>query len=230
MFGITDLSSYLIGVIVIIILPGPNSLYCLTATIAQGKWAGVKAMLGIIIGDSLLIIATVLGAGTVLRMYPEIFHGLKLLGGAYLAYLGLRLLSAGYQGFSMRHQAFKEARQLRELSQANPSQSDRTNTTDQAHPFYRALSLSLTNPKAILFFLSFFVQFADPNYPHPLVTFLALALILQAVSFCYLSLLIIGGVHIAGRLSHYVWPKILGNFLVGALFVAFGVKLWLSQL
>ncbi|MDO5051035.1 MAG: LysE family transporter [Moraxella equi] len=63
--------------------------------------------------------------------------------------------------------------------------------------FCRSLSLSLTNPKAILFFLSFFVQFVRPDYDKPFLNFFILAVILQLVSFLYLLLLVVSGKKLA---------------------------------
>src|SRR3546814_6995300 len=58
-------------------------------------------------------------------------------------------------------------------------------------PFHRALTISLLNPKAILFFLSFFIQFVDRSYPYPALSFVVLGLIAQIASFAYLSTLIL---------------------------------------
>ena len=62
MFGITDLTTYLIGTIAIILLPGPNSIYCLTVAGQHGVKAAYRAVGGILLGDTLLILATALGA------------------------------------------------------------------------------------------------------------------------------------------------------------------------
>lgn len=214
-FGITDIITYTIGVIFVIVLPGPNSLYCLSVAAAHGKKSGIQAMSGTLLGDTLLIIATVLGAGTLLRLYPVVFDGIKLLGGGYLSYLGIRLLIGAYHTYRHRHKV--------------AHQSPTFHATQQNY-FYRALSLSLTNPKAILFFLSFFMPFADPSYPYPFLTFFMLALILQTVSFCYLLLLVFSGQTLAIKFSRIPWLMISSMALVGVLFMSFGVNLWLSQL
>lgn len=60
-------------------------------------------MAGVLIGDSLLMLATVLGAGTLLKIYPAVFDGIKLIGGGYLAYLGIRLIIGAYHTFKNRH-------------------------------------------------------------------------------------------------------------------------------
>lgn len=64
-------------------------------------------------------------------------------------------------------------------------------------PYRRALVVSLLNPKAILFFISFFVQFVDPSYAHPVLSFLTLGAWAQLFSFTYLSVLIFSGTFLA---------------------------------
>lgn len=61
----------------------------------------------------------------------------------------------------------------------------------------RALVISLLNPKAILFLLSFFVQFIDPSYDTPAVPFLILSAIIMVFSALYLSALIFAGARLA---------------------------------
>lgn len=216
MFGITDIVAYMVGVVIIIALPGPNSLYCLSVSAADGRRAGTQAMVGILLGDTILILATVLGAGTLLKLYPSVFDMIKLVGGAYLAYLGSRLLLGAYQTFNNRHAIAGKS--------FSPKQSAQQNY------FYRALSLSLTNPKAILFLLSFFVQFVNPAYAYPFLTFFILALLLQMVSFAYLTLLIFSGKVLAEKFGSRPW-LIIGSMVgVGCLFIWFGVKLWIAEL
>lgn len=215
MFGITDIVAYVAGVFAIILLPGPNSLYCLTVS-ATSKKAGVGAMLGILLGDTVLILATVLGAGTVLKLYPMVFHVIKLVGGGYLAYLGVRLLMSARITLIQRQSVDFE-------TVVQPSATPKG-------AFYKALSLSLTNPKAILFFLSFFLPFVDPTYPNPALSFTILGVILQVVSAMYLSSLILFG----GLLVETFKGKRLINSgalaVVGGLFLWFAINLWRASL
>jgi leucine efflux protein len=92
-------------------------------------------------------------------------------------------------------------------------------------PFRRALLISLLNPKAILFFVSFFIQFVDPGYAWPALSFLLLGAILQVFSALYLTGLIFGGRYLA---AHFARRRRLTAGLtagVGAVFIAFSVKL-----
>ena len=96
---------------------------------------------------------TALGAASLLRTYPALFMVVKYAGAAYLAWVGLNLLWAA----------------IAEVAQPDAPAACECASTLQApahlqHPFKRALVISLLNPKAILFLLSFFVQFIDPTY------------------------------------------------------------------
>lgn len=217
MYGITDLTAYILGTIAIILLPGPNSLYCLSVAAAHGIGKGYRAIAGIFVGDGILILVTVFGAGSLLKLYPSLFNAIKLIGGLYLMYLGVKLLIGAYHTFSQRMI----------LAQATPKL---TIPATHQNYFYRAMLLSLTNPKAILFFLSFFVQFVDPSYEHPLLSFLLLAVILQCISFAYLSVLAFAGQGLARRFNRHPLLIVLSMSLVGLLFIGFAIKLWQAQL
>ena len=217
MFGITDLPTYLIGAIAVILLPGPNSMYCLAVAGQHGVKAAYRAVGGILLGDCVLLAATALGAGALLKAVPELFHAVKLVGGLYLAYIGWNLL----RGAVKKWQAyFRPSETLAQVQNASAPQ----------HVFKRALLLSLTNPKAILFLLSFFVQFINPAYAHPGLTFLALVLILQIISFVYLSVLVFAGFHLTQVFRRHQKTAAVGMGMVGAAFIGFAVKMWTATL
>lgn len=217
MFGITDLSAYIIGAIAIVLLPGPNSMYCLTVASRHGMRAAYQVVAAILLGDAILILATVLGAGTALKLYPALFHGIRLFGGLYLAYLGWNLIQAAVKKWH--------------LNTSTLAAADSPNSKAEPSPqgiFGRALMLSLTNPKAILFFLSFFVPFVDPSYPNPALSFLILALILQAISFTYLNVLVFSGYRLTQAFRERVKLSATAMGLVGLMFIGFAVKMWLG--
>jgi leucine efflux protein len=95
----------------------------------------------------------------------------------------------------------------------------------ERNPFRRSFGISLLNPKAILFFVSFFIQFVRPGYAYPAIGFLVLGLVLQVVSALYLSMLIFGGRFLAGQFQRRRKLAAAGAGGVGALFVGFSIKL-----
>ncbi|MDO4683954.1 MAG: leucine efflux protein LeuE [Lautropia sp.] len=222
MLGIIDLPTYLIGTLAVILLPGPNSMFCLAMAARQGVAAGYRAAAGIIVGDGILILATILGAGTLFKLYPPVFDAIRLVGGLYLAYIGWGLLRVAVRhGRSLSSGSSGEAVSAGSTLASGEPRIER-------HVFKRALLLSLTNPKAILFFLSFFVQFVDPAYPHPFLSFAVLALILQVISFSYLNLLIFAGQRLAQAFMARRHLALVGSAAVGVLFIGFAVRMWLS--
>ncbi len=205
--GITDLWTFVIGTVLIVLLPGPNSLFVLSTAAAKGVADGYRAALGIFIGDLILMLLSALGVASLLRTEPMLFMGLKYAGAAYLCWLGLSMLLAAWRRLGAQQE---EANKEQKLS---------------SRPTRKALLLSLSNPKAILFFVSFFIQFVEPSYAHPGLSFLALGIIVQIVSMLYLSVLIFTGARLA------IWfhsrQRLVTGALtgVGAMFVSFGVKL-----
>ncbi|WP_336942961.1 leucine efflux protein LeuE [Acinetobacter modestus] len=215
MFGITDLTTFIIGTILIVLLPGPNSLYVMSVASRYGIRTGYAAACGVFTGDSILILCTVLGAASLLKAFPILFVVLKLTGACYLAYLGFKLLQSAYQTWN---------------KPPHPTEMADLPRLDQIHPYRTALSISLLNPKAILFFLSFFVQFVQPNYAYPALSFLVLAIIVQLVSFTYLTALIFSGVKLANFFKHNYKLAAGSVCSVGILFFMFGLRLATSTL
>lgn len=225
-YGVTDLWTYVIGAFGIILLPGPNSLYVLSLATARGIRAGFQGAYGVFVGDTILLLCTALGAAGVLRTYPAMFMVVKYVGAAYLAWVGLNLLRTAIAG--LRSPPDVLAR-VASASSSAPSSA----TASAAHlqrPFRRALVISLLNPKAILFLLSFFVQFIDTSYAHPEVPFLILSAILMTFSALYLSVLIVTGAKLAQGFAQRKKLSAGLSSLVGGLFVWFGVKLATASL
>ena len=215
MFGITDLATYIIGTILIVILPGPNSLFVMSVASRFGIKAGYKGALGVYTGDMILIILTALGAASLLHAFPWLFILLKVVGATYLSYLGIKLLIAAYHTFN----AVK-----------TPEKVEEKQSLEQVKPFSTALTISILTPKAILFYLSFFVQFVNPAYTYPAITFTALAIILQIISMSYLTILIFSGAKLASYFSNRFKLTAICVASVGILFCGFGLKLATSTL
>ena len=209
-YGITDLATFILGTIFIVLLPGPNSLYVMTLASRHGVAAGYRGAAGIFAGDTVLMLLSTAGAASLLRSTPLAFMVVKYIGAAYLAWLGLGLVRAAWQQWNAAPAAA-----------ARPAASK----LDPGRPFRTAFLISLMNPKAILFFVSFFIQFVDPGYARPALSFLLLGLIVQACSALYLSALIFGGARLAERFGRHQRLAAIGMGAMGALFIGFALRL-----
>lgn len=215
MFGITDLSTYILGTIFIVLLPGPNSMYVLSVAAQRGVRAGFAGACGVFVGDFVLMTLAATGAAGLLQANPALFAIVKYAGGAYLAWLGIAMLRGAWAGWQQRRRGQSAA--------TAPA-------LDMSRPFSRALLISLMNPKAILFFVSFFVQFVDPAYPYPALTFAILGAIVQLCSALYLTTLILAGNHLAEAFRRRRRLSAALGGAVGAMFIGFGAKLAAASL
>ena len=208
-YGVTDLGTFVLGTIVIVLLPGPNSLYVMTVASRFGIAAGYRGAAGIFVGDLVLMTLAATGVASVFQANPALFEALKYAGAAYLVFLGFNLLRAALRG-----RGAGEA--------APPAEASRLGTSQ---PFRAALLISLMNPKAILFYVSFFIQFVSPGYAHPALSFLILGVVVQLCSMAYLSVLIFGGTWLADSFRRRPRLSATATGGVGALFIGFGAKL-----
>ncbi len=216
MLGITDFWTYVLGVVAIILLPGPNSIFVLSVGARRGVRAGYRAAFGVFLGDAMLMVLSATGVASLLGAYPPLFLVLKYAGAAYLAWVGLNILRGAWGRWRNRG----------ELAAAAVEQEQ----AEMQRPFRRALVISLLNPKAILFFVSFFIQFVEPGYAHPALSFLVLGAVVQFFSALYLTALIFGGRFLAGQFQRRRRLAAGAATGVGALFVGFSIKLATASL
>ncbi|MFF9017785.1 leucine efflux protein LeuE [Streptomyces sp. NPDC014870] len=216
MLGVTDLPTYLVGLVLIILLPGPNSLYVLSVAARKGTRTGYKAAAGVFTGDAVLMTLAALGAASLLQTTPLLFMIVKYAGAGYLAWMAYGMMRSARSMWRTRHDAADE-------------EGAGVAADAGENPYRRALIISLFNPKAILFLISFFVQFVDPGYAYPALSFLVLGTLLQISSFLYLTMLIFGGTRLAAAFRRRRRLSAGATTAAGALFLGFAAKLSLSS-
>lgn len=228
MLGITDFWTYVLGTVAIILLPGPNSIFVLSVAARRGVRTGYQAAMGVFLGDAALMVLSAAGVASLLEAYPPLFMVIKYAGAGYLAYVGLGILLGAWRRWSGRPDPAATPPPATPGSGPATASNDATapvESADLRSPFRKAAMISLLNPKAILFFVSFFIQFVDPGYAYPAVSFLVLGAVVQFFSMLYLTALIFSGQFLAGQFRRRRRLSAGVTAGVGALFVAFSVKL-----
>ncbi|MCB5168618.1 leucine efflux protein LeuE [Streptomyces bambusae] len=223
MLGVTDLPTYLAALVLIILLPGPNSLYVLSVASRRGVRQGYRAACGVFTGDTVLMVLAAVGAGALLQASPLLFGAVKVLGAGYLAWLAVGMMRAAWgmwRDRAIRRDPAPRGAAAAPAGESTPGPAER--------PYRRALVISLLNPKAILFLLSFFVQFVDPDYAYPALSFLLLGAIGQLFSFLYLSTLIFSGARLSEAFRRRKRLSAGATSAAGVLFLGFAAKLALS--
>lgn len=133
-YGVLNYWTYLVGAIFIVLVPGPNTLFVLKNSVGRGVKGGYLAACGVFIGDAILMFLAYAGVATLIKTTPVLFNIVRYLGAFYLLYLGAKIL---YATLTSKGRAATET------------------VVPFGAIFKRALILSLTNPKAIVFMFPF---------------------------------------------------------------------------
>lgn len=205
MVDIQNYASFIAAILVFQLIPGPGTLAILNATARNGVKAGLGAVLGTLLGDFLYMVAAVAGLAAVMKANPLLFQGLQWFGAAYLCWIGVQLLRSSITTLP---------------SKPEPKQS--------AWVYFRqAFTVSLTNPKVILFFVAFFPLFLSPTASS--TTLAVMMLHVTVLSLIYQTVLVLIGNQVAQRLKQLPSARKLATRLAGIALIAFGVRLALNN-
>ncbi len=135
--------AFVLASAVVLVIPGPTILLVVTRSLNHGASVRRATVAGVVLGDLVAMTAAMLGAGALLLASAELFTVLRIAGGAYLLWLGVRTWrSAGSQW----------------VLEDSPAGSPR-------RVFSESFAVTATNPKSIAFFVAFVPQFIDPARP-----------------------------------------------------------------
>ncbi|GAA2110418.1 LysE family transporter [Streptomyces synnematoformans] len=146
----------------LIVIPGPSVLFVIGRALAQGRRAALTTVLGNTTGAYVLIVAVALGVGSVVERSVLVFTVLKLVGAAYLVYLGVK--------------AWRERGSLQAaVTGVEAGQGAR-------RTFWEGFAVGVTNPKTIVFFAAVLPQFVDRGQGHVAVQMLVLGLVFTLIA------------------------------------------------
>jgi threonine/homoserine/homoserine lactone efflux protein len=204
MFGISDYGAFVAAFILLLFLPGPGNLALITSTGQGGLRGGLASVMGLLLGDQILLWMTVAGVAALLQNYPHLFMSLQWLGAAYLAWLGARMVLA------------------------KPGEGPSINITPGKY-FKETMFITLLNPKAIMFYFAFFPQFINPEQHQGMTTFVFMALTIAVLGFMYCFGVVLITHNMAERIRAN--PKMSGFLqkLAGICLIGFGLKLAIGK-
>jgi len=203
MFDIQNYGSFIATVFLFQFYPGAGTIVILNSTAHGSVRGGMKAVFGTLTGDFIYMLSAVLGLATIFKTYPSVLNIAQWIGVIYLFWIGFK-----YIRFS----------------------------TNQLHHieikgdwnFYKqALAVSLTNPKAIMFFMAFFPLFIGVN-SKPLTLVILMAHV-TVISFLYQTTLVLLGNATIRHFSNFRYARIFATRLAGLAIIGFGVKLILNK-
>ncbi|ELZ48895.1 threonine/homoserine/homoserine lactone efflux protein [Halorubrum coriense DSM 10284] len=202
-FDHTTLVTFVSAAMVVIISPGPDTIYTLTESLRHGHYAGAAAACGTATGVLVHTTAAVLGLAAVLRTSALAYTVVKYLGAAYLVYLGVQ---------RFRHDEDFEIRST--LSE---------NNTSLRRSYRQAVTINVSNPKVAVFVLAFFPQFISQTAS------VSLQISILGVTYAALSVLyLLIVVAFASRVRHVIVDsKRISRFIQyasGSVLIGFGLK------
>lgn len=208
MFGIHDLSAFILAGLVLNILPGPDSLLIMTRSASQGWRAGSAAALGIGSGTLVHIFAAALGLSALLATSAMAFSLLKYVGAAYILYLAVNLL---------RSQA------------GSPVTAPALVPLPYRKIYVQGFLTNVLNPKVALFFLAFVPQFIGTDATNKPLALIILGCVFNFNGMLWCHLLAVCTARASARIT--LRPSVLNwlNRVTGGLFIALGLKLALAE-
>ncbi|PYT03205.1 MAG: RhtB family transporter, partial [Acidobacteria bacterium] len=163
------LSLFISVTLLLVFMPGPNTLYIIARSIQQGRRAGIVSSLGVQVGSLVHIAAAALGLSALLLSSALAFSVVKYAGAAYLIYLGVKTL----------------------LTKEKTGPTQKVQKASLSRVFGQGVLVNLLNPKTALFFFAFLPQFIEPARGRVAVQIIFLGsvlILLGALSDCVYAL------------------------------------------
>lgn len=202
------LAAYSLACFVLFVTPGPDMSLFLAKTVAGGRKAGIAAMLGAMAGCCVHTLLAALGLSALLAASATAFTVLKVVGALYLVWLAVD---------AIRHGSALNVR------------DGKKEQTSFGRTFLVGVGINLTNPKIVLFFVTFLPQFVAAHDPHAAGKLLFLGLYFIAFSIPLGIAMILAADKVLAALRGH--PRLLRgmDYAFAGLFGTFALKILATQ-
>jgi threonine/homoserine/homoserine lactone efflux protein len=211
MLGVHDLWLFIISALILNITPGPDTAYIVGRSTQLGWRGGAAAALGIGSGCMVHVLACAIGLSALLAASATAFTLVKWVGGAYLCYIGLKMLLT----------------RQREPGASSSATEDRP--TSLSKVFWQGALTNVLNPKVALFFLAFLPQFVDAEAPSKALAFLVLGLIFVFNGTLWCLAVAAFSAQAARRIRQSGRAMLWINRALGGMFVYLGARIAMFQ-
>jgi threonine/homoserine/homoserine lactone efflux protein len=188
------------------ITPGPDMLYIAARSTSEGRAAGVASALGIGAGTLVHITLVAAGLAALLRAVPTAYLAVKLAGGLYLIWLGIRALRRP---------------DMDQAVEAPPPAS-------RWVVFRQGIITNVLNPKVALFFVAFLPQFVDPARGSAALQVVALGILFDIQGTIVNLVVALAASGAAQRLTRYQGGRSVLERITGVVFLGLGARLLMS--
>lgn len=204
MLGIQDFWLFIAAGLALNATPGPDTTYIVARSAQLGLRGGAAASFGIACGCLVHIVAATVGLSALLAASAEAFIAIKLIGAAYLGYIGLRMIFARVEPANAMAAASPAT--LREI-------------------FWQGALTNALNPKVALFFLAFLPQFVAAGAPSKALAFLVLGMVFNVNGTLSNLLVAAFAARAVRRVRNSARATLWINRTLGSIFIYLGVRL-----
>jgi threonine/homoserine/homoserine lactone efflux protein len=205
-----NLTLFVIALSMVLLLPGPDMILLLQTGARHGRGKALAAALGLAIARGGHVALAALGLATLFKVSPWTFETVRMLGAAYLLWLGVKM--------------FKPSA----MSTANTCGASEA-TISWSTAILRGLLTNLLNPKALLFCSVLLPQFIDPDAGSVAGQFARLGVILLFIGLSFDSVYAMAGGWIGRWLASSQTAQRVQQWLFGSLLIGFAIRLALIQ-
>ena len=144
MLGISpgNLVAFIVAAVIVVVIPGPSVLFVVSRALASGRRVAVLSVLGNAVGEYVQVVAVAFGIGAIAERSVAVFTVMKLAGGLYLIYLGIK--------------TFRERRSMPSALEAL------ARPTSDRRSFRQGALVGVSNPKTVVFMAAILPQFVTP--------------------------------------------------------------------
>jgi|TARA_B110000211_G_C13951315_1_gene496327 threonine/homoserine/homoserine lactone efflux protein len=162
---IESLISFSIATLFLALSPGPDNLYVIAQSLANGPKSGIATTIGLISGCIVHTTLLAFGVSAIIAASETLFYGLKVMGACYLLLLAYNVFR----------------------SNAHVDLKDKASKKSYSQLFKQGVIMNLVNPKILIFFLAFFPGFLWDEYQHTIYQFYVLGILFMVISFIVFS-------------------------------------------
>ena len=216
MFEFHNFPLFIASSILLNVIPGPDAIYIISISIAQGRTAGLLSSWGICTGAFIHTIAAGLGLSAILSTSAYAFTIVKYVSAIYLIGLGIK--------------SFLDQKDSLNFNNTDEIESTQRKYSSNWNIFGQGVLVDLLNPKVAIFFLAFLPQFIVPSSESKIATFIFLGTIVVLISLIWELILVL----FSSLITHYLqqndsrFEKL--NYLTGFIFIGLGIIIGIEKL
>jgi len=198
--SLSDILTFAVASLALLVIPGPAVIYVLNRSVADGRNTALAGVAGLEIGNFVHVIAATLGLSAIIAASATAFSTVKWAGAIYLVFVGLRTL----------------------FTKPTPPDARSTSATSRK-AFTQGIIVNTLNPKVALFFLSYLPQFIDPDRGSPALQSFILGSIFVVLGCCSDAAYALTASALRDRLISGSALPFVQRYVAGSVFVALGV-------